>query len=118
MRGDVVCRDTSVEVTATNQELSRSQLEIITQGSMRIGKIFGRERALVCELIQEWHSRIPDHLAIGMIFLDYQRDMPVIWTKYYGKGKVYYNSLGHQANIVDSEPNLTLMRRGFLWAAK
>lgn len=45
-------------------------------------------------------------------------DMPVVWTKYYGKGKVFYNSLGHQANIVESEPCLTLMRRGFLWAAK
>jgi hypothetical protein len=45
-------------------------------------------------------------------------DMPVIWTKSYGKGRVFYNSLGHQANIVDAEPTLTLMRRGFLWAAK
>jgi type 1 glutamine amidotransferase len=45
-------------------------------------------------------------------------DMPVIWTKYYGKGKVFYNSLGHQANIIEAEPCLTLMRRGFNWAAK
>ena len=45
-------------------------------------------------------------------------DMPVIWTKLYGKGRVFYNSLGHQANVVESEPNLTLMRRGFGWAAK
>ena len=45
-------------------------------------------------------------------------DMPVVWTKYYGKGKVFYNSLGHQANIVESEPCLTLMRRGFNWATK
>ncbi len=45
-------------------------------------------------------------------------DMPVVWTRYYGHGRVYYNSLGHQANIVESEPVLTLMRRGFLWAAK
>jgi type 1 glutamine amidotransferase len=34
-------------------------------------------------------------------------DMPVVWTKYYGKGKVFYNSLGHQANVVESEPCLT-----------
>lgn len=45
-------------------------------------------------------------------------DMPVIWTKLYGKGRVFYNSLGHQANIVAMEPNLTLMRRGFAWAAR
>lgn len=45
-------------------------------------------------------------------------EMPVVWTKLYGKGRVFYNSLGHQANIVDTDPNRTLMRRGFLWAAK
>lgn len=45
-------------------------------------------------------------------------DMPVIWTRHYGKGRVFYNSLGHQANIVEAEPTLTMMRRGFAWAAK
>jgi len=45
-------------------------------------------------------------------------DMPVVWTRFHGKGRVFYNSLGHVANIVESEPCLTLMRRGFLWAAK
>jgi type 1 glutamine amidotransferase len=45
-------------------------------------------------------------------------EMPVIWTKVYGRGRVFYNSLGHQANIVQAEPCLTLMRRGFQWAAK
>jgi uncharacterized protein len=45
-------------------------------------------------------------------------NMPVVWTKLYGKGRVFYNSLGHQADIVESEPCLTLMRRGFQWAAK
>jgi hypothetical protein len=45
-------------------------------------------------------------------------DMPVIWTKMYGKGRIFYNSLGHQASVVESEPNLTIMRRGFLWAAR
>ena len=45
-------------------------------------------------------------------------DMPVVWTKMYGKGRVFYNSLGHQANIVASEPCLTIMRRGFQWAAR
>ncbi|MCC7349506.1 MAG: ThuA domain-containing protein [Phycisphaerales bacterium] len=44
--------------------------------------------------------------------------MPVVWTKFWGKGRVFYNSLGHQENVVQSEPCLTLMRRGFQWAAK
>ena len=45
-------------------------------------------------------------------------DMPVVWTKLYGSGRVFYNSLGHHADIVESEPCLTIMRRGFQWAAK
>ena len=45
-------------------------------------------------------------------------EMPVIWTRMHGKGKVFYNSLGHHADIVSAEPNLTIMRRGFNWAAK
>ena len=45
-------------------------------------------------------------------------DMPVVWTKMYGQGKVFYNSLGHVANVMDTEPCLTIQRRGFQWAAK
>ena len=45
-------------------------------------------------------------------------DMPVIWTRYHGKGRVFYNSLGHQASIIAAEPCLTIMRRGFKWAAE
>jgi hypothetical protein len=45
-------------------------------------------------------------------------EMPVVWTKFFGKGKIFYNSLGHQASVLEAEPCLTLMRRGFAWAAK
>jgi uncharacterized protein len=45
-------------------------------------------------------------------------DMPVVWTKMYGQGKVFYNSLGHHADIMEAEPCLTIQRRGMLWAAK
>ncbi len=44
--------------------------------------------------------------------------MPQVWTKFYGKGRIFYNALGHQANIFDIPEALELMRRGFLWAAK
>ncbi|MBP3965915.1 MULTISPECIES: ThuA domain-containing protein [Paenibacillus] len=44
--------------------------------------------------------------------------MPIVWTKTWGEGRVYYNSLGHQANIVAMPQTLELMRRGFLWAAR
>lgn len=45
-------------------------------------------------------------------------EMPVVWTKTYGAGKVYYCSLGHKANIVSMPPVLTLMRRGMVYAAQ
>jgi type 1 glutamine amidotransferase len=45
-------------------------------------------------------------------------DMPVAWTKRWGEGRVFYCSLGHKANIVETAPVLTMMRRGMLWAAK
>ena len=38
--------------------------------------------------------------------------MPVIWTKYYGQGRVAYNSLGHHADIVAQKEVLPLMVRG------
>jgi type 1 glutamine amidotransferase len=44
--------------------------------------------------------------------------MPVVWTKKYGEGKVYYCSLGHVANIVRMPQVLSLMQRGMVWAAK
>jgi uncharacterized protein len=45
-------------------------------------------------------------------------EMPVVWTKMFGKGRVFYNSLGHHADIVELPPVMELMRRGFLWAAR
>ena len=47
-----------------------------------------------------------------------QVDMPVVWTKMWGKGRVFYNSLGHHESILATQPCATMMRRGFLWAAR
>jgi len=46
-------------------------------------------------------------------------DMPVAWTKYWGNGRVFYNSLGHHDDVFDKSPNAQeLMRRGLIWAAE
>ncbi len=45
-------------------------------------------------------------------------DMPVVWTKMYGQGKVFYCSLGHSAADVQKPEVLKIMTRGLLWAAK
>ncbi|MCQ2462355.1 MAG: ThuA domain-containing protein [Clostridia bacterium] len=44
-------------------------------------------------------------------------DMPVVWTKYWGCGRVFYNSLGHHDDVFDKSPSAeTIMERGMLWA--
>ncbi|WP_309118872.1 ThuA domain-containing protein [Paenibacillus sp.] len=45
-------------------------------------------------------------------------DMPVVWTKRWGAGRVFYCTLGHQANIIAMPQVTEMMRRGFLWAAE
>jgi type 1 glutamine amidotransferase len=45
-------------------------------------------------------------------------DVPVVWTKYWGKGRVFYNSLGHHADAFEIPEARELMRRGFLWATR
>ncbi len=44
--------------------------------------------------------------------------MPVVWKKYYGKGRVFYNSLGHVAADFDVPQAIELMKRGIKWAAE
>jgi type 1 glutamine amidotransferase len=45
-------------------------------------------------------------------------EMPVVYTKFWGKGRVFYNSLGHDEKRAKTEPSLTITKRGFLWAAR
>jgi type 1 glutamine amidotransferase len=43
--------------------------------------------------------------------------MPAAWTKMYGKGRVFYTSVGHIAKDFSVPEALTMMTRGMLWAA-
>jgi uncharacterized protein len=45
-------------------------------------------------------------------------DMPVVWTRYHGKGRVFYNSLGHKPDVVEQPETLEICRRGLLWAVR
>ena len=46
-------------------------------------------------------------------------DMPVAWTKSWGLGRVFYNSLGHLDNVFENSPTAQeIMRRGMLWASE
>lgn len=45
-------------------------------------------------------------------------DMPVVWTRQWGLGRVYYNALGHKADVIADGPAFEMLRRGLLWAAE
>jgi hypothetical protein len=51
------------------------------------------------------------HVANGDV------DMPVVWTRLHGLGRVFYCSLGHRASVLEQEPALELCTRGLLWAS-
>jgi type 1 glutamine amidotransferase len=44
--------------------------------------------------------------------------MPVVWKKRYGKGRVFYSSLGHTADEFAVPEMRTIFGRGALWAAR
>ena len=44
--------------------------------------------------------------------------MPVVWKKMYGKGRVFYSSLGHVAKDFDVPQAREIVKRGMLWAAR
>ncbi|HZS91118.1 MAG TPA: ThuA domain-containing protein [Chloroflexota bacterium] len=44
--------------------------------------------------------------------------MPIAWTKGYGRGRIFYHSLGHRPNIVQIPEVLRLTRQGMAWAAR
>ena len=44
--------------------------------------------------------------------------MPVIWKKNYGKGRIFYSSIGHNLTDFDVPEVLRIQMRGFRWAAE
>ena len=42
--------------------------------------------------------------------------MPVVWTRAYGRGRVFYSSLGHVIGDFDVPEAREIVRRGLLWA--
>lgn len=54
-----------------------------------------------------------DHLAdVGGVV------MPVVWTRRYGKGRVFYSALGHTSDEFAVPQMATIFERGALWAAR
>jgi uncharacterized protein len=44
--------------------------------------------------------------------------VPVVWKKMYGKGRVFYASLGHVASDFNVPEALKIVKRGILWASE
>ena len=45
-------------------------------------------------------------------------EMPVVFTKMWGRGRVFYNALGHHADVIDHGTAREINKRGMAWAAK
>jgi len=45
-------------------------------------------------------------------------DVPQVWTRKWGHGRVFYNALGHHNDTFDIPEAWEIMKRGFLWAAE
>jgi len=44
--------------------------------------------------------------------------MPVVWKKMYGKGRIFFTSLGHNlSHVTDSEHGMEIIKRGIRWAS-
>ncbi len=44
--------------------------------------------------------------------------MPVVWKKKFGKGKVFYSSIGHSISDFNIPEVMEIMKRGILWAIR
>jgi uncharacterized protein len=44
--------------------------------------------------------------------------IPVVFTRLYGKGKVFYCSLGHHAETIATGEPYEIMKRGLVWASR
>jgi type 1 glutamine amidotransferase len=44
-------------------------------------------------------------------------DVPQVWTRKWGHGRVFYNALGHHDDVFNIPEAWTMMSRGLLWAA-
>ena len=63
------------------------------------------------------HVDPSNHVLATTLFEFNGCTMPVAWKRMWGKGRVFYSSLGHVASDFDVPEVLTIITRGMLWAA-
>jgi type 1 glutamine amidotransferase len=89
----------------------------ITQGSVPEFKVVSEQYYMHVDPAIKVHAVTRFPVADGEHVKNGPVDMPTVWTKYWGEGRVFYSTLGHQANIVAQKEVLPIMVRGLLWAA-
>jgi uncharacterized protein len=45
-------------------------------------------------------------------------EMPVVWTRQWGRGRIFFSAIGHQPEDLTTPAVRTLTARGLLWAAR
>lgn len=66
-----------------------------------------------------WLHTCPSNKVLGTIyFQDYGVTMPYIWTKTWGKGRVFYAAYGHTYKDFDVPEAKEIVLRGMLWASR
>ena len=110
--------------------------EFVTHGSQQVGRMrvvdvsFPGIRQLGegFDLHEEWYSLKnfhPDmHVVLmqeteGMEGAAYQRaPYPATWLRPYGRGRVFYTSMGHRRDVWESEPFRRVVVAGLLWTLR
>ncbi len=60
----------------------------------------------------------PSNRVLGTTTFESGCVMPVVWTRTWGKGRVFYSSLGHTHKDFAIPEVLEIITRGMLWAAR
>jgi len=60
----------------------------------------------------------PSNRLLAVTRLDEGFDMPVVWTRMWGRGRVAYASFGHTHKDFDVPAARAIVQRSMLWAAR
>ncbi|OPZ28811.1 MAG: Trehalose utilization [Lentisphaerae bacterium ADurb.BinA184] len=64
------------------------------------------------------HTDPSNHVLATTTFKDGNVVMPAVWTRMWGKGRVFYASYGHTDKDFAVPEALTIVQRGMLWASR
>jgi len=64
------------------------------------------------------HTDPSNHVLATTTFKDGNVVMPAVWTRMWGKGRVFYASYGHTDKDFAVSEALTIVQRGMLWASR